>query len=51
MICAVFDVICSVFMALSMMEIAALLYVSVHEVFSKKREQLRDYYRNKRNKR
>ncbi|MBR1633578.1 MAG: hypothetical protein IJ682_00795 [Lachnospiraceae bacterium] len=49
MVSEVFNFLCSALVILLLAEIAALVFVSVHEAFREKREQMRRYYRNKRN--
>ena len=41
MVSEVFNFLCSAFIILCLVEIASLLFVSVHETFRKKREELR----------
>lgn len=41
MVSEVFNFLCSAFIILCLAEIASLLFVSVHETFRKKREELR----------
>ncbi len=48
MVNTVFEYIYSIFICLCMIEIAAILFVSVHETFSEKRRQMKEYYKNKR---
>lgn len=47
MVSEVFNFLCSVFIILCLAEIASLLFVSVHETFRKKREEMRKFYRGK----
>lgn len=49
MVSEVFNFLCSALVVLLLAEIAALVFVSVHESFREKREQMRRYYRNRRN--
>lgn len=49
MVSEVYNFLCSVLVILLLAEVAALVFVSVHEAFREKREQMRRYYRNKRN--
>nr|DAH37350.1 MAG TPA: hypothetical protein [Caudoviricetes sp.] len=49
MVTEVFNFLCSAFVILLLAEIAALVFVSVHETFREKRNQLRRYYKNKPN--
>ena len=49
MVNEVFDFLCSALVILLLTEVAALVFVSVHEAFREKREQMRRYYRNRRN--
>ena len=48
MVNTVFEYIYSIFICLCMIEVAAVLFVSVHETFSEKRRQIKEYYKNKR---
>ena len=48
MVNTVFEYIYSIFICLCMIEVAAVLFVSVHETFSEKRRQMTEYYNNKR---
>ena len=48
MVSEVFNFLCSALVILLLAEIATLVFVSVHESFREKREQMRRYYRNKR---
>ena len=48
MVNTVFEYIYSIFICLCMIEVAAVLFVSVHETFSEKRKQMKEYYKNKR---
>lgn len=48
MVSEVFSFLCSALVVLLLAEIAALVFVSVHEAFREKREQMRRYYRNRR---
>lgn len=48
MVQTVFELIYSLLICLVLIEIGAVLFVSVHEMFSEKRKQMKDYYRNKR---
>lgn len=45
MVSEVFNFLCSAFITLCLAEIASPLFVSVHETFRKKRENLRKFYR------
>lgn len=47
MVSEVFNFLCSAFIILCLAEIASLLFVSVHETFRKKREEMRKFYRGK----
>ena len=47
MVNTVFEYIYSIFICLCMIEVAAVLFVSVHETFSEKRRQMKEYYKNK----
>lgn len=47
MISEVFNFLCSAVITLCLAEIASLLFVSVHETFRKKREEMRKFYRGK----
>ena len=49
MVSEVFNFLCSALVIFLLAEIAALVFVSVHEAFREKREQMLQYYRNKRN--
>lgn len=49
MVNEVFNFLCSAIVVLLLVEIAALVFVSVHEAFHEKREQMRRYYRSRRN--
>lgn len=49
MVSEVFNFLCSALVILLLAEVAALVFVSVHEAFREKREQMRWYYRNRRN--
>ena len=49
MVNEVFNFLCSALVIFLLAEVAALVFVSVHESFRKKRDQLRKYYRDKRN--
>ena len=48
MVNTVFEYIYSIFICLCMIEVAAVLFVNVHETFSEKRKQMKEYYKNKR---
>ncbi len=48
MVQTVFELIYSLLICLVLIEIGAVLFVSVHEMFSEKRKQMKEYYRNKR---
>lgn len=45
MVNTVFEIICSAIVILILIELAVLVAVSIHEVFRKKRNELREYYR------
>ena len=47
MVNTVFEYIYSIFICLCMIEVAAVLFVNVHETFSEKRKQMKEYYKNK----
>ena len=47
MVQTVFEFIYSLLICLVLIEIGAVLFVSVHEMFSEKRKQMKQYYRNK----
>ena len=47
MVNIVFEYIYSIFICLCMIEVAAVLFVSVHETFSEKRKKMKDYYKKK----
>ena len=47
MVNEVFEFLCDAFVILLLMEIAALVFVSIHETFKEKRDKLRRYYREK----
>ena len=47
MVNTVFSYLCAMLIILILGETAALVFVSVHEVFREKREKLRDYLKNK----
>ncbi len=47
MVNTVFEYIYSIFICLCMIEVAVVLFVSVHETFSEKRRQMKEYYKNK----
>ena len=47
MVQTVFELIYSLLICLVLIEIGAVLFVSVHEMFSEKRKQMKDYYKNK----
>ena len=49
MVSEVFNFLCSALEIVLLAEIAALVFVSVHESFREKREQMIWHYRNKRN--
>ncbi len=48
MVHTVFEFICSLLISLVLVEIGMLLFVSVHEMFSEKRRQMKQYYKDKR---
>lgn len=48
MVHTVFEFICSLLISLVLVEISMLLFVSVHEMFSEKRRQMKQYYKDKR---
>lgn len=48
MVNEVFNFLYSALVILLLAEFAALVFVSVHEAFREKREQMRRYYRNRR---
>ncbi|MGN1114504.1 MAG: hypothetical protein ACI4RC_05225 [Oscillospiraceae bacterium] len=47
MVSTVFNFLCSLFIVFCLVEIAAVLFVSVHEIFTEKRKQLLAYYRRR----
>ena len=47
MVTTVFEFLFSLFICFCLIEIAALLFVSVHEVFNEKRKKMKDYYKKK----
>ena len=47
MVTTVFEFLYSLFICFCLTEIAALLFVSVHEVFNEKRKKMKDYYKKK----
>ena len=48
MVQTVFEFIYSLLICLVLIEIGAVLFVSVHEMFSEKRKQMKEFYKNKR---
>ena len=48
MVNEVFNFLCSALVVFLLVEVAALVFVSVHESFSRKRDQLRKYYKSRR---
>ena len=48
MVQSVFEFIYSLLICLVLIEIGAVLFVSVHEMFSEKRKQMKEFYKNKR---
>ena len=48
MVHTVFEFICSLLICLVLIEIGAMLFVNVHEMFSEKRKQMKEFYKNKR---
>ena len=48
MVQTVFELIYSLLICLVLIEIGAVFFVSVHEMFSEKRKQMKECYRNKR---
>ena len=49
MVSEVFNFLCSMLVILLFAEVSAPVFVSAHEAFREKREQMRRYYRNKHN--
>ena len=47
MVTTVFEFLYSLFICFCLIEIAALLFVSVHEVFNEKRKKMKEFYKNK----
>lgn len=47
MVNTVFSYLCAMLIILILVEAAALVFVSVHEVFREKREKLREHFKNK----
>ena len=48
MVQTVFELVYSLLICLVLIEIGAVLFVSVHEIFCEKRKQMKEFYKNKR---